>query len=197
MGHLGTEELIDIAEETKPESSAPHLETCASCRQQLDDLRRMMDAASSVTVPEPSPLFWDHLSARVRDAVRTEGDLRPAWWRPSTWPQFALPALTAALAVLLVGALLTPRVMAPIAPRVDVAPGLSNAPAPLLAPATPVDDPALDLVAELAEQMDWETAVEIEPVIHAGAVQDAFDGLTEAERREMRELLRELENSGS
>jgi hypothetical protein len=137
----------------------------------------------------------------VRDAVGAEGDLRPAWWRPSSWPQFALPALTAALAVLLVGALLTPRVMAPIAPRLDVAPGLSNAAAPLLVPATPVDDPvadpALDLVAELAAQMDWETAVEIEPVIHAGAVQDAFDGLTEAERREMQQLLRELENSGS
>ena len=197
MRHLGTEELIDLAEGATPESSAPHLEACADCRRQLEDLRAMMAAASSVTVPEPSPLFWDHLSTRVRDAVRAEGDMRSAWWRPSTWPRFALPALTGALAVLIGAAVMAPRVLAPVEPRLEVAPGLSNAPAPLLVSPTPADDPALDLVAELAEQMDWETAVEIEPVIHAGAVQEAFDALTEVERREMQQLLRELENSGS
>jgi hypothetical protein len=197
MGHLTSDELVDLAEGTREESSATHLRACPECRRQLEDVRAMMTVAASVDVPEPSPLFWAHLSTRVRDAVRAEGDLRAAWWRPSTWPRFAVPALTGAVAVLIVAALMTPRVLAPIEPQVEVAPGLSNAPAPLLVPQTPAADPALDLVAELVEQMDWETAIEIEPVIHAGAVQEAFDGLTDAERREMQLLLRELEQSGS
>ena len=32
-------------------------------------------------MPEPSPLFWDHLSSRVHDAVAAEGQPRAPWWR--------------------------------------------------------------------------------------------------------------------
>src|SRR6185436_8662720 len=39
---------------------------------QLDELRAMLAAARDVDVPEPSPLFWDHLSARVSEAVAAE-----------------------------------------------------------------------------------------------------------------------------
>ena len=52
-------------------------------------------AASDADMPEPSPLFWDHLSARVQDAVADEADGSPrrrgestgrggaSGWRPS------------------------------------------------------------------------------------------------------------------
>ena len=70
--HLSPDHLIDLAEGTRPESSAPHLESCEACRRQLADMRAMMSAASEVAVPEPSPLFWDHLSERVRQAVALE-----------------------------------------------------------------------------------------------------------------------------
>ena len=37
--HLEADELIDLAEGARPESSAPHLAACAQCRAQLADLR--------------------------------------------------------------------------------------------------------------------------------------------------------------
>ncbi len=39
----------------------------------------MMAVAVSAEMPEPSPLFWDHLSARVRTAVAEDVE-RPAPW---------------------------------------------------------------------------------------------------------------------
>src|SRR6266851_8000309 len=70
--HLNADELVDLAEGARPESSAPHLAACPQCRAQLDDLRAMMSAAAGVDVPEPSPLFWDHFSQRVHDAIAAE-----------------------------------------------------------------------------------------------------------------------------
>src|SRR4051794_29807445 len=67
--HLNAEELVDIAEGTRGESAAPHLAGCEPCRAQLRELRAMMATARDVDVPEPSPLFWDHLSARISDAI--------------------------------------------------------------------------------------------------------------------------------
>ena len=99
MAHLSAEQLVDIAEGVRPESSASHLEACAACRKQLDDLRAMMAAAAAVDVPEPSPLFWDHFSARVHQAVEAERESPApalAWWwvrRPLIWA----PGLAAAL----------------------------------------------------------------------------------------------------
>ena len=70
--HLTSEELVDIAEGTRSEASAPHLAGCDPCRAQLSDLRAMMSVAADVDVPEPSPLFWDHLSSRVSAAIAAE-----------------------------------------------------------------------------------------------------------------------------
>src|SRR5258706_3414287 len=75
--HLTPEELLDLAEGTRSLTSAPHLTTCETCRHQLDELRDVM-ATVHVDVPEPSPLFWEHLSTRVRDAVAAEAV--PARW---------------------------------------------------------------------------------------------------------------------
>src|SRR6476469_3139983 len=70
--HLNTDELVDIAEGTRTEAAAPHLASCEPCRAQLCELRAMIAAAKDVDVPEPSPLFWDHLSARVSEAVAAD-----------------------------------------------------------------------------------------------------------------------------
>ncbi len=51
---------------------AAHLETCAACREQAAALARDARATRrAVDVPEPSPLFWEHFSARVRDGAST------------------------------------------------------------------------------------------------------------------------------
>ena len=102
MAHLAPEQFVDIADGVLAESSgdvAPHLAACAACRQQLADVRAMMAEAVDVEVPEPSPLFWEQLSSRVRAAVAEEAPPRGAWreWllHPSVWA----PSLAAAIAV--------------------------------------------------------------------------------------------------
>jgi hypothetical protein len=74
--HVNAEALVDIAEGVRPESSEPHLAGCERCRTQLRELRAMMSEVRGVDVPEPSPLFWDHLSSRVSEAVANDGDAR-------------------------------------------------------------------------------------------------------------------------
>ena len=119
MGHLRSEELIDLAEGTRPEASAGHLQSCESCRRQLADLRAMLAAAAEVSVPEPSPLFWDHLSARVHEAVADERGPRRELWSAG-WPRLAMALPLGAFAIAIAAAVVTMRLgHAPghIAPR--------------------------------------------------------------------------------
>ena len=73
--HLSPEELTDYAEGARDPADAPHLQSCDICRHQVASLRKTMSVlvgASSMNVPDPSPLFWDHLSQRVHEAVAAE-----------------------------------------------------------------------------------------------------------------------------
>jgi hypothetical protein len=74
MYHLTPEELLDLAEATRPEVSSKsmsHLAACAVCRDQLADLRAALELVdpADVHVPEPSPLFWEHFSTRASPIV--------------------------------------------------------------------------------------------------------------------------------
>jgi hypothetical protein len=185
MSHLRSDELVDLAEATRAESAAPHLLACESCRRQLADMRAALAAASRVEVPEPSPLFWDHLSERVREAVAAEGVPRGAWWRPSAWPRLAMPAVAGTLAAIVVAALLTSRGLAPVSPVGAPAPASLAA----AAAAEWADDPSLSLVADLAAQMDGDAAGDLAPPSHAGAADEVMGELSAGERIEMRRLL--------
>src|SRR5262249_19027976 len=66
--HLTPEQMIDAAESVRS-VGIPHLASCEPCRRQVAELRGVMSAAANADVPEPSPLFWDHFSARVTEAV--------------------------------------------------------------------------------------------------------------------------------
>src|ERR1700676_306955 len=101
MRHLNEEELLDLGEGARSESLTPHLASCESCRRQLADLRAAMSAAAAVEVPEPSPLFWQHLSARVREAVSNEERASASAWMPRWlgW-RSAVPAVAVAAVIL-------------------------------------------------------------------------------------------------
>jgi hypothetical protein len=188
MRHLTAEQLVDIAEGTTPETAVAHLQTCESCRGQLAELRAVISAAADVDVPEPSPLFWDHLSTRVRAAVAAEEAPRGVWWRPATWPRFAIPAAAGGLVVIAIAAAVTSRGLTPIAPPAETTP-----PARVIA-STAVessDDVALNLVGDLAAQMDWDAASEVGLPMHPGAVDQGMAELSAGERQEMRRLLQE------
>src|SRR4029077_15291184 len=100
--HLSARQLVDLAEGTQPESAAPHLASCAICRRQLADMRAMMSVAAEAEVPEPSPLFWDHLSARVAEAVAAEQAPRRSWIGAVSWTRLVAPLASAAALLLLV-----------------------------------------------------------------------------------------------
>jgi hypothetical protein len=200
--HLNPEELVDLAEGARLEASAPHLRSCDACRRQVADLRSAMTAAAAVESPEPSPLFWEHFSARVHGAVAAEGALPAArvWWKSLPWA--AAAGLATAAAVVL-AAYVT--MSSPGSPRSQFSPASSSraitpaatAPVAVLdanpAPLEPLgaaDDPSLLIVADLASQLDPAAAADVS-WNHVGAVDEAVTSLTAGERVELRRLLAE------
>jgi hypothetical protein len=187
MRHLTAAQLVDIADGSAAETAAPHLQTCEACRRQLADLQSAVAAATAVEVPEPSPLFWDRLSDRVREAVAAEAAPRAAMWRPGNWPRLVIPAAGGALIAVALAAALTLRGPTTSVPAV-AAPSPAVGAAPVIEPG---DDPSLNLVADLASQVDWDVAGDVGLPMHAGAVDDGIADLTPGERREMQRLLQE------
>ncbi len=54
----------------------------AVCRAELARLDEVLRDVAAVDMPEPSPLFWDYLSARIRDRVAHEPPPAPARENP-------------------------------------------------------------------------------------------------------------------
>jgi hypothetical protein len=189
MGHLSPEELIDVAEGARSEASAPHLWTCVACRQQLAELREMITAVESdAGVPEPSPLFWDHLSARVGEAIAAEPRASASWrsFGPLSWSLAgALSVAVVAIAVsLTIGT--TPRRIDKTAPTITTSDTAADAGA-----VSAADDPSLSLLADLAGSLDWDIAADTGITMEVGTADGTFPELNDAERVELRRLLRE------
>jgi hypothetical protein len=81
MKHLDLDERLALIEgEEAP--AHPHLVACARCRTEVDAARSALAEAAAVTVPEPSPLYWDVLSRRVSDRLDAAAPRRVAVGRP-------------------------------------------------------------------------------------------------------------------
>lgn len=189
MSHFSPAEFVDEAEGRLPQHRRAHLDACASCRQQSAEVRTAIAAAGDVDVPEPSPLFWEHFSARVSNAVQHATMERPAWWRH--------PAFAAACSIVLV--------LAAVAGVRDLRtrnrhPTEAAAPASLAAApvnSTTADDPAWDLLADVAS-----TAAEQDPriplAVRPSAIDRAVVDLSPDERQELQRLLRdEMKRTGA
>ena len=83
MTHLTSEQLVEAAEGILPAERARHLEQCGTCRTNVETLQAVLsDVGDTSIVPEPSPLFWEHFSRRVREATATERVPAPErWWQ--------------------------------------------------------------------------------------------------------------------
>ena len=188
--HLTPEELIDLAEGARSESAAPHLQSCEVCRHQIVALRATMSAAADLDVPEPSPLFWDHLSQRVREAVAAEessvsrfpGHSGPRWASLGSWRAWAIAGVAAAVMISVY--VTAPGTSTPPSDRAAQSPAA-------LEPFGAADDPSLILVADLTEQMDSEAINETGWSSHVGAVDEVVASLTDDERHELQRLLNE------
>jgi hypothetical protein len=198
MRHLSPETLVDLLDGTHVESDVPHLASCDACAAQLAELRRTWQLASAVEAPEPSPLFWEHLSARVREQVAAEQPLKsgPVGWLHglgSFWKGAGLAgAAVAAIAVL---AIWTPRTGESPVPAVNSVAAVNGdrgpaVPAPAIGTeADPAaDDEPLGFVADLAGSLDWDMPDDLGITLRGGADRAVGD-LSDEERTELRRLL--------
>ena len=199
-------ELVDLIDGVLSEQRAAHLGACARCRQQADELRAVMREAREVDVPEPSPLFWDHLSARVREGVAAE----PATGSPNWWPGWSPSRLALAFtagAVILLGAVSGVMFRSPteevrlgvdrLAALQELGLGSADATSELFE--SWGDEPGWTLVVTVAQGIEWWD----EPgaaglLIGSSAAERAVLQLSIEERRELARLLQvELEGGGS
>jgi hypothetical protein len=192
MRHLSPEAVIDIAEGA-PEP--PHVAACATCRQAVADARAVMSAVAEVEVPQPSPLFWEHFSARVSEAVAAERAHRS--WRASWRFAGGVVALAAAAALVIAVGVARRTDMPPAGAPVADSAALS-APrnmSPLVdRPAEPRAllsddgaDPGLAFVADLAESADIDPATV--PTLGLSAADHAVTHLSDSELRALAALL--------
>lgn len=177
--HLRPDQFVDALEGALPAEHAAHLELCDACRAELERLRTVHGDLLADDIPEPSPLFWEHFSARVHEATAREPIAAASWWRAGWRP---VVALGAAAAVIL--AFLTPMRQAPAAPAG------SSEPAVTATDLAFEDDGSWDIVMDLASGVAWEDLREaVVPV--AGAADAAIEELTAAQREALVRLLKQ------
>ena len=189
MTHLSNDELLTAAEGGAENTS--HLEACGACRARVNELRQVMQVAAAVDVPEPSPLFWNHFSDRVRNAVAAEPIPQPAAWRFN----FGWAASVAgALAIIVIGVAVTMRSAQPAHPVVPAA-AVTMAGENL---SSLNEDATWALIGDLASQIDFEDASEAGLTTRPGSAEQALAQMSQEEQRQVVELLQlELQKSKS
>lgn len=98
--HLAPDAVIDVAEERGSPRAVRHAAGCARCRAQVAEVRAALALTAGADVPEPSPLFWDHLAGRIGQAIATEPAPTAAGWR-GAWRLWAYAAAVAAAVLVL------------------------------------------------------------------------------------------------
>lgn len=178
MTHLNADEFIDAMEGLLPADRQAHLAACDACRQQLAELASALGDAKQVSIPEPSPLFWQHFSQRVHTAIDAE-PARGFDWPLLGWLRFAMVPALAVLVALLVFAL--PRPDRSTTSAAVTGGGIVDAPA--------ADDSWVMMTA-LVGDLDWDTALAAGVAPHAGAADLAVLALTPEEQQELTRLLK-------
>ena len=191
MTHLSPDTFVDLLDGTRAEETVLHLATCDICRQQLAELRVTWQAAAAVDVPEPSPLFWGHLSARVHNAVAADVQPRAPWWRID-WSWTSVGLAGAAVATLaLVAFLQMPRPVAPVSGSASASGSVAVAGVANPEPVTPLpDDESIGLMADLASDLDWDGVAEL-GLAPVGGAERAASEMSADERVELQRLLHE------
>lgn len=180
MTHLDHLQFVDALDAVAPHLE-PHLEACAACRGQLEELRASLARVRRDRVPEPSPLFWNHFSARVNAGIDAEATKRASveeGWMPHALAWSGVLALVLAV----VSILLAPK---PSADPQVVAPGQTAA---WTEPDLEQDE-AWAVVRELATGFDYEQAQSAGVVPREGAVDRAALELNDAERAELARII--------
>jgi hypothetical protein len=195
MKHLEDIELVDWLDGVLPDARREHGESCAECRRRLSALQSTVARAAAVNLPEPSPLFWDHFSARVHEAVALEPSPR-RWF---AWPgrAAAMWATSAASAVILLFGMFWSATLPGIRERNPVAVNETAAEENTLPPSLGEmgTDEEWALVRGAAEGLQWDDAPAAGLTARPGSAERVALELSAAERSELVRLLQtELNN---
>jgi len=142
---LTPDEFVDLVDGALAADRHAHLQTCAACAAAAAQVQAALALAVSAAVPEPSPLFWPAVNARVRAAI---AESTPARWRAwLRWDVLVPMAGLAALVVVLASAVDRGMPAPARAPAVvDAAPDIATIVAA-------DDDDALAMMVELADSL--------------------------------------------
>jgi hypothetical protein len=183
MTHLTSDELIDAMEGMLAAERQAHLASCEACQRQVAELSSVLNEAKQLSVPEPSPLFWQHFSDRVRTSIDNEGvpgtGVMPAWWR---W-QVLAPVGALALVILALMIAVPKQEAPPAADKVWTDLKL-----------TPIEELTADenwmIVASMVGALDWDTATAVGVTVKPDAADQAVLQLTAEEQQELTRLLK-------
>ncbi|MEO6235423.1 MAG: hypothetical protein ABIQ52_00395 [Vicinamibacterales bacterium] len=191
--HLSDSEFVDLAEATLDARRAAHLDHCDACRAQAGMLRAALHDATAAEVPEPSPLFWNHMTARVREAIALES---PHAGSPRHWRGMRglLPLAAAAALVVAVGAgalLLRDgrREVESPAPQTSAAAMTEAARGEVTAVSDPDAAAAWEVLTTAVSDVEIEEAHAAGMTVHAAALDHAVLSLSAAELSELGRLL--------
>jgi hypothetical protein len=200
MTHLSAAEFVDYAEDALDVARAAHVDGCAVCRRRGDELRASLQQLSSVKgdVPQPSPLFWDQLSARIQHGIDTADGpsvSSPSWWAASV--RTLIPLTACALVIGMITIVLTRRLEAPASP-----PQIATAPAAIAIDHAnePWSDASTsemwEVLTSAAADVEWDNAHETAITVAPASVDRAVQQLSVAELNELGRLLQtELKRS--
>jgi hypothetical protein len=156
MTHLSRDERLLALDGVLDATRQAHLTGCIACRTEVESLRGVLDRVRAIDVPEPSPLFWDHLAARVGDAIAREPLPAAArgWWSPRlAWAATAVVVTAAGAGYLTRPAAPAPPVAAHAVPVAPPAPADDGGRAIVESDDASTDD-GWAILAALAEDAD-------------------------------------------
>ena len=199
--HLAPSELVDFAEGTLSSGRIAHVDTCPACAAAARELRATLHGALAAKdeIPEPSPLFWAHLSSRVQDAIVSQTPSRAAWWLPS--PRTLVPLAAFALVVAVLTTMLPRHTERSNAPNAGV-PASTAAGVDIDRPFDPALDAttanAWDVLTSAAADLEYDAAQEAGMAVHPAAFDRAVQQLGREELTELGKLLQtELKRSSN
>jgi hypothetical protein len=201
MRHFSKDEVIDAVEGALSAARSAHLASCVSCREQVETLRGTLAGTKAVEIPEPSPLFWDHFSSNVRDAIREPAPeasglgrlLRPA----------VLWTMSVTLAVGIVAVVLMSRTSSSnrfvTAPAIDTLPATSAGAARTTPNQDDIDDDeGWAFVRSVADEVSWDETHAEGLNTRQNSVELIAAEMTPVERRELARLVEdELKRKGA
>jgi hypothetical protein len=207
--HLGETEFVDHLDGVLAPERSAHLDTCASCGKHAASLANIVRDGAAIEVPEPSPLFWDAFSARVREAIDAEPDPRGGRWAMSPWHRLRWATLAIATTAIVGIAVwrLTPPSPALVDPAMPPTASIGAAAAAVSladAAAAPLDDTFGDidtdegwaLVRSVAEDMSPDDIDAAGVTLRPGSADGMALRLTARERAELAQLVEEAIKRG-